>query len=134
MAEDADESEDRASLDDADAGTTAHTRAGDEGDEDDGDATADAPDGDTFGVGVHVTEEELRFVVHVPADIDSGWSDPNAFQRLVQQVVWERLDREETLRAVAATTTPGETVTLGRVTLRPDGTVVDATLSAPGAA
>lgn len=94
-------------------------------------STTDSPDGDTFGVGVHVTEEELRFVVHVPSDIDSGWTDPEAFQGVVQQVVWERLDREETLQAVAATTPPGKTVTLGRVTLRPDGTVVDATLEAP---
>lgn len=87
--------------------------------------------GDTFGVGVHVTETELRFVVHVPSDIDSGWTDPEAFQQLVQDVVWERLDREETLRAVAATTEPGETATLGRVTLRPDGTIVNASVAAP---
>lgn len=100
---------------------------------DDGDERANEsePAGDTFGVGVHVTESELRFVVHVPSDVDSGWTDPEAFQGLVQRVVWERLDREATLRAVAATTETGETATLGRVTLRPDGTVVDATLSAP---
>ena len=28
--------------------------------------------GDTFGVGIHVTESDLQFVVHVPSDIDSG--------------------------------------------------------------
>lgn len=132
MIEDADESGDRASGDDPER--TGYTDADDA---DDADAerasTADSPDGDTFGVGVHVTEEELRFVVHVPSNIDSGWTDPEAFQGLVQQVVWERLDREETLRAVAATMPPGETATLGRVTLRPDGTVVDATLEAPEA-
>jgi len=83
-------------------------------------------DGDTFGVGIHVTEAEFQFVVHVPSDIDSGWTDPEEFQRLVEQAVWERLDREATLRRLAADAETGETVTLGRVTLRPDGTVVDA--------
>lgn len=86
---------------------------------------------DTFGVGVSVTDEELRFVVHVPSEIDSGWSDPEAFQSLVESVVWDRLDREATLRAIAAEGTAGDTVTLGTVTLEPDGTVVDASLSAP---
>ena len=95
------------------------------------DPAADEDAGDTFGVGVHVTEAELQFVVHVPSDIDSGWTDPEAFQQLVQDVVWERLDKEETLRAIAATTEPGETATLGRVTLRPDGTVVEASVAAP---
>lgn len=94
-------------------------------------ANAATDDADTFGVGIHVTESELRFVVRVPSDIDSGWTDPEAFQRLVQEVVWDRLDREETLRAVAATTPPGETATLGRVSLRPDGTVVAASVTAP---
>jgi hypothetical protein len=90
-----------------------------------------AGDADTFGVGIHVTERELRFVVHVPSSIDSGWTDPEAFQRLVERVVWRQLDQESTLRAVASSTTPGETVTLGTVTLRPDGTVVDHSLSRP---
>ena len=85
---------------------------------------------DTFGVGVHVTETDLRFVVHVPSDIDSGWTDPEAFQRLVERVVWEELDKEATLRDAAAAET-GATVSLGRVTLDPDGTVVDHDLSAP---
>lgn len=98
--------------------------------------TADADagetvEGDTFGVGIHVTEAELQFVVHVPSDIDSGWTDPEAFQQLVQDVVWDHLDREETLRAIASSTETGETATLGRVTLRPDGTVVDTSLATP---
>ncbi|MDS0294888.1 hypothetical protein [Halogeometricum luteum] len=98
-----------------------------------GDATdvnADTGAGDTFGVGIHVTESDLQFVVRVPSDIDSGWTDPEEFQRLVEEVVWERLDRERTLRAIATETPNGETVTLGRVTLRPDGTVVRADLAA----
>jgi hypothetical protein len=83
---------------------------------------------DTFGVGIHVTETDLQFVVRVPSDIDSGWTDPDEFQRLVERVVWERLDKERTLRGVAASAETGETVTLGTVTLDPDGTVVDHTL------
>jgi hypothetical protein len=86
---------------------------------------------DTFGVGIRVTEESLELAVHVPSAIDSGWSDPEAFQGLVERVVWERLDREAVLRAVATGTPPGETVGLGTVTLEPDGTVVEATLDAP---
>ena len=86
---------------------------------------------DTFGVDIHVTEERLELAVHVPSDIDSGWTDPEAFQRLVERVVWERLERETVLRAVAAGTPPGATVSLGRVTLDPDGTVVGASLSPP---
>jgi hypothetical protein len=90
----------------------------------------DAP-GDTFGVGIHVTERELQFVVHVPSAIDSGWSDPEAFQQLVERVVWDRLDRESTLRAIASSAETGDAVTLGTVTLRPDGTVIDHALSTP---
>lgn len=86
-------------------------------------------DADTFGVGVHVTDDELRFIVRVPSAIDSGWSDPEEFQRLVERVVWERLDRESVLRGVAADTPTGETVSLGTVTLRPDGTVVGTDLA-----
>jgi hypothetical protein len=88
---------------------------------------------DTFGVGVHVTDESLRLVVRVPSDIDAGWTDPSEFQTLVERVVWERLDRAATLRAVAATTSTGETATLGTVTLRPDGSVVEHSLDAPDA-
>ncbi|MFB6157925.1 MAG: hypothetical protein ABEJ34_08800 [Haloferacaceae archaeon] len=88
---------------------------------------------DTFGVGIAVTGTELQFLVRVPSDIDAGWTDPDEFQTLVERVVWDRLDREETLRAVAATTPEGETATLGTVTLRPDGTVVDHSLDAPDA-
>lgn len=89
--------------------------------------------GDTFGVGIHVTEDELRVVVRVPSDIDSGWTSREQFQSLVQQVLWDRLDQEATLRAVGATTEPGETAMLGTVTLQPDGTVVGASLEPPEA-
>ncbi|WP_224449600.1 hypothetical protein [Haloprofundus salilacus] len=86
---------------------------------------------DTFGVGIHVTETDLQFVVHVPSEIDSGWTDPDKFQRLVERVVWERLDQQTVLREISSTTPTGETVTLGTVTLDPDGTVVDESLRAP---
>ncbi|MFD1687621.1 hypothetical protein [Halobellus litoreus] len=90
-----------------------------------------ARDGDTFGVGIHVTEAEFQFVVHVPADIDSGWTDPDAFQRLVERTVWDRLDREATLRGIAREASVGDTVTLGRVTLHPDETVVETEFREP---
>jgi hypothetical protein len=86
---------------------------------------------DTFGVGIHVTESQLEFLVRVPSDIDSGWTDPDEFQRLVEAAVWERLDREATLRAVARTADSGDTVPLGTVSLDPDGTVRDHDLSSP---
>lgn len=95
------------------------------------DDAGEAGAGDQFGVGIRVTEAELRVVVQVPSEIDSGWTDPESFQGLVEQVLWEQLDREETLRAVAATVEPGETEMLGTVTLQPDGTVVDSSLDAP---
>lgn len=88
--------------------------------------------GDTFGVAIAVTESDLQFQVRVPSDIDSGWTDPTEFQRLVERVVWERLDKEETLGHIAATAATGDTVALGTVTLEPDGTVVDDSLSSPG--
>ncbi|GGC73037.1 hypothetical protein [Haloferax sulfurifontis] len=91
----------------------------------------DTADADTFRVGIHVTETELRFVVNVPSDIDSGWTDPDAFQRLVERVTWEQLDQRETLQTVATRAAEGETVFLGTVTLRPDETVVDHTLRVP---
>lgn len=81
--------------------------------------------GDTFGVGIRVTDTEFQFVVHVPSDIDPGWTDPEAFQCTIERTVWDRLDREATLRDVDERATAGEAVTLGRVTLQPDGTVVD---------
>jgi hypothetical protein len=87
---------------------------------------------DTFGVGIHVTDEDLQFLVHVPSEIDSGWTDPDEFQRLVERVVWDRLDQEATLRAIASSASPGETVSLGTVTLSPDGTLVDHSLTSPG--
>ena len=93
--------------------------------------TGDTAPGDTFGVGVRLTDAEFRLVVHVPSEIDSGWRDPEAFQRRIESYTWERLDRETTLSAVAETAEPGETVTLGTVTMRPDGEVTDDSLSVP---
>lgn len=87
---------------------------------------------DTFGVAIGVTEEDLQFLVHVPSDIDSGWTDPEAFQRLVERIVWEHLDKESVLRSVAASTPAGESAFLGTVTLEPDGTVIERSLSPPG--
>ena len=84
---------------------------------------------DTFGVGIRVAETELRVVVGVPSDIDAGWTDPESFQSLVTEAVWERLDRRPTLEAIAARYDTGETATLGSVTLEPDGTVVEADLA-----
>jgi len=83
---------------------------------------------DTFGVGIRVAETELRVVVGVPSDIDAGWTDPEAFQSLVAERVWERLDRRRTLEAVAARYETGETAPLGSVTIEPDGTVVETDL------
>jgi hypothetical protein len=86
---------------------------------------------DTFGVAIGVTDAELRFLVRVPSDIDSGWSDPTAFQSLVESTVWDRLDRDHTLGVISQTANTGETASLGTVTLEPDGTVVDDSLSVP---
>ena len=86
---------------------------------------------DTFGVGIHVTETELEFLVRVPSDIDPGWTDPDEFRRLVEIAVWERLDRETTLRTVARTAETGDTVGLGTVSIDPDGTVREHDLSRP---
>ena len=83
---------------------------------------------DTFGVGIRVTESELRVVVGVPSDIDTGWTDPESFQSLVAETVWERLDRRSTLETIAVRYDTGETVSLGSVTLEPDGTVVETDL------
>ncbi|MFC6753460.1 hypothetical protein [Halorubrum tibetense] len=80
---------------------------------------------DTFGVGVHVTDAELRLIVHVPSNIDPGWTDPEAFQSLVADAMWERLDREEVLSGIATEHEAGDTVTLGTVTLETDGTIVE---------
>jgi hypothetical protein len=96
---------------------------------------ADAPDdtspADTFGVSIGVDDDAFRFLVHVPSDLDAAWRDRDAFQELVENAVWERLDREKTIRAVARVADPGKRVELGTVTLRPDGTIVDHTLSPP---
>ncbi|WP_435075837.1 hypothetical protein [Halorubrum sp. HHNYT27] len=89
---------------------------------------------DTFGVGIHLTEDELQFVVHVPSDVDSGWTDPEAFQSLVAETVWDLLDQQTVLGVVADQFDTGETVTLGTVTLTPDGTVVSHDLDAPSGA
>jgi hypothetical protein len=103
---------------------------GDRGTSPGDDGTPEA--GDTFGVGIHVTDAEFQFVVHVPSDIDAGWTDPEAFQRVVERAVWERLDRAATLRGIGERAATGETVTLGRITLMPDGTVLDSEFSAAG--
>lgn len=94
-------------------------------------ALSPAPVPDTFGVGVHVTDDHLRLVVQVPSDLDSSWRDREAFQRRVEEVVWAELDRETVLGTVARDAAPGETVDLGTVTLSPDGTVCGHDLSAP---
>jgi len=88
-------------------------------------------EGDRFLVGIHVTDEQLEFIVHVPSEIDSKWRDPEAFQQLVANVTWEQLDQESTLRTIAAEGSPGETISLGSVRLQPDGTVIDHELSSP---
>jgi hypothetical protein len=98
--------------------------------------TDDAGDGatppaDTFGVSIGVDDDAFRFLVHVPSELEAAWSDRDAFQRSVEEAVWERLDRESTLQAVATTAETGERVELGTVTLTPDGTVVDHSLAAP---
>ena len=92
---------------------------------------SDDTEGDRFLVGIHVTEEQLEFVVHVPSEIDSEWRDPEAFQQRVAEVTWKQLDQESTLRTIASDGLTGETVTLGSVWLQPDGTVVDHELSSP---
>jgi hypothetical protein len=86
---------------------------------------------DTFGVGIHLTEEEFQFVVGVPSDVDSGWTDPEEFQSLVAETVWELLDRQSVFESVADRFRTGETATLGTVTLDPDGTVVSHDLEIP---
>ena len=85
---------------------------------------------DRFVVGIDVNDEELAFFVHVPRQI-SGWSDPEAFQRLVAEVTWDRLDRETVLSEIATHVGPGERIVLGSVTLEPDGEVVDTELAVP---
>lgn len=87
--------------------------------------------GDTFRVGIGVTENDLQFLVRVPSDIGSGWTNPEEFQRMVEREVWKRLDQEAVLQRIAATATAGETIHLGTVTLTPDGTVLDHSLSNP---
>jgi hypothetical protein len=81
------------------------------------------PSGDTFGVGIHVTESDLQFVVHVPSDIDSGWTDPTTFQTQIETIVWDHLEKSTVLTRLAKQHDAGTTVSLGRVTLTPDGTV-----------
>ena len=110
------------------SGSNGSGRPDGEAADDGGDPSSEdsAAAGDTFGVGIHVTDAEFQFVVHVPSDIDPGWTDPEAFQRAVERAVWDRLDRAATLREIGADATVGETVTLGRITLTPDGTVHEA--------
>ncbi|GAB7090906.1 hypothetical protein JCM18237_11770 [Halorubrum luteum] len=83
---------------------------------------------DTFGIGIHLTDDELQFVVRVPSDIDSGWADPSEFQTLVAEVVWSRLDKRPVLESIATAHDTGDTVSIGTVTLEPDGTVVTTSL------
>ena len=92
----------------------------------------EAESGDRFLVGIHRTESDLQFVVRVPSEIDSGWRNPDEFQRLVEQITWDTLDQESTLRTIATEHATGETVALGSVWLQPDGTLVSHTLSEPG--
>lgn len=119
-----------AMSDDGPDATAADAETASDGEGDEG-SDGGSADGDTFGVGIHVTSEEFRFVVHVPSAIDSGWSDPDEFQRLIERVTWDTLDQRATLRAVARTTDEGETATLGTVTMRPGGDVVDRSLAPP---
>jgi hypothetical protein len=86
---------------------------------------------DTFAVGIRLTEAEFQVVVGVPSDVDSGWTDPEAFQSLVTAVVWDHLDRQRVLEAISDSFREGETATLGTVTLKPDGSVVSRDLTQP---
>jgi hypothetical protein len=91
----------------------------------------DTSPADTFGVSLGVDDDAVRFLVHVPSALDAAWDDRETFQRLVEDAVWNHLNRDETLRAVDRVADAGERVDLGTVTLRPDGTVVDHSLSGP---
>jgi len=86
---------------------------------------------DTFGVGIHLTDEEFQLVVHVPSNIDSQWTDPEAFQSTIADVVWDRLDQQRVLKTIADRFETGETITLGTVSLEPDGTVDSCNLRVP---
>ena len=89
---------------------------------------SDKAQGDTFGVQIHRTTNELKFIVQVPSEIDSGWTNPDAFQALVEKRVWSILDQQFVLEEIVATTESGDVVSLGTITLRPDGTVVSHSL------
>lgn len=91
----------------------------------------DDPPADTFGVSIGVDDDAFRFLVHVPSELDAAWNDRDAFQQRVEHVVWEQLDRRRVLQAVDQIATSGERIELGTVTLTPDGTVVDDTLTVP---
>ncbi|ERG94705.1 hypothetical protein [Haloquadratum walsbyi] len=79
--------------------------------------------GDTFGVGIHITESDLQFIVHVPSDINSGWTDPTTFQKQIETIVWNHLEKSTILKRLANQYEVGTTVSLGRITLSSDGTV-----------
>ena len=79
--------------------------------------------GDTFGVGIHITESDLQFVVHVPSDIDSGWTNSTTFQTQIEAIVWDHLEKSTVLKRLATQHDAGTTISLGRMTLTPDGTV-----------
>jgi hypothetical protein len=91
----------------------------------------DDPVADTFGVSVGVDDDAFRVLIHVPSNLHAGWDDRDAFQRLVEETVWDHLDRDRTLQAVDRIATTGERVALGTVTLAPDGTVVGHDLAVP---
>lgn len=84
--------------------------------------------GDTFGVGIHITESDLQFVVHVPSDIDSGWTNSTTFQTQIEAIVWDHLEKSTVLKRLAAQHDAGTTISLGRMTLTPDGTVHNTSL------
>jgi hypothetical protein len=93
--------------------------------------TEGTPPADTFGVSIGVDDDAFRFLVHVPSGLEAAWNDRDTFQQLVEAAVWSHLDRESTLHAVGTAATAGERVELGTVTLTPEGTVVEHTLTAP---
>ncbi|MCL9817987.1 hypothetical protein [Natronocalculus amylovorans] len=88
----------------------------------------DHSDGDTFGVQIHRTLNELQFIVQVPSDIDSGWTDPDTFQTLVENHVWNILDQQAVLEQIVSMTEPGDTVSLGTISLLPNGDVTSHSL------
>ena len=81
---------------------------------------------------IDLTEADLLAVVQVGSDIETGWSDHEEFQQLVERVLLDVLDRDSALQTITTETAVGDTVGLGTVTLEPDGTLVEHSLSPPG--